>query len=137
MADLDDMEIDPAIAEAMGFAGFGGKKRKQTAADEAFVDPTLSKHAKGSEAPGRGANTTALGNRPSSSFPTSAQESGKPDATTAPDPGGRPSNENLPASSQDDAAKLQALRQGVRNERGDMVYFLPSFLEDPWKNLSQ
>ena len=30
---------------------------------------------------------------------------------------------------------LQALRRGVRNERGDMAYFLPSFLEDPWKEL--
>ena len=30
---------------------------------------------------------------------------------------------------------LQALRRGIRNERGDMAYFLPSFLEDPWKEL--
>lgn len=30
---------------------------------------------------------------------------------------------------------LQALRRGVRNERGDMAYFLPSFLEDPWEKL--
>ena len=30
---------------------------------------------------------------------------------------------------------LQALRRGVRNERGDMAYFLPSFLEDPWAKL--
>lgn len=30
---------------------------------------------------------------------------------------------------------LQALRRGVRNERGDMAYFLPSFLEDPWRDL--
>ena len=28
-----------------------------------------------------------------------------------------------------------ALRRGVRNERGDMVYFDQSFLEDPWKGL--
>jgi len=31
---------------------------------------------------------------------------------------------------------LQALRRGIRNERGDMAYFLPSFLEDPWANLT-
>lgn len=29
----------------------------------------------------------------------------------------------------------QSHRHGVRNEQGDMVYFLPSFLEDPWKEL--
>ena len=32
---------------------------------------------------------------------------------------------------------LQAYRQGVRNEKGDMVYFLPSFLEDPWEKLEK
>lgn len=30
---------------------------------------------------------------------------------------------------------LAAYRRGVKNERGDMAYFLPSFLEDPWKDL--
>jgi len=31
--------------------------------------------------------------------------------------------------------ELQALRKGVKNERGDVAYFLPSFIEDPWKVL--
>lgn len=31
--------------------------------------------------------------------------------------------------------ELAALRRGVQNERGDMVFFLPSFIEDPWKGL--
>lgn len=30
---------------------------------------------------------------------------------------------------------LQALRYGVKNERGDTVFFLPSFIEDPWTYL--
>lgn len=30
---------------------------------------------------------------------------------------------------------LQALRRGIRNDRGDTAYFLPSFLEDPWEKL--
>lgn len=30
---------------------------------------------------------------------------------------------------------LQALRRGVVNARGDMAYFLPSFVEDPWEKL--
>lgn len=29
------------------------------------------------------------------------------------------------------------MRKGVRNERGDTVYFQPSFLEDPWKKLEE
>ncbi len=32
-------------------------------------------------------------------------------------------------------AELQALRKGVKDERGDVAYFLPSFVEDPWKGL--
>jgi hypothetical protein len=34
-------------------------------------------------------------------------------------------------------AELSALRQGVKNERGDTAYFLPSFVEDPWEQLKQ
>jgi hypothetical protein len=33
--------------------------------------------------------------------------------------------------------ELHALRRGVRNEAGDMAYFLPSFVEDPWVKLEQ
>jgi hypothetical protein len=31
--------------------------------------------------------------------------------------------------------ELSALRRGVKNARGDMVVFMPSFIEDPWKGL--
>ena len=31
--------------------------------------------------------------------------------------------------------ELMALRKGVRNARGDMVVFLPGFVEDPWRGL--
>lgn len=34
-------------------------------------------------------------------------------------------------------AELDALRRGVSNEDGDMVYFQPSFVEDPWEKLEQ
>lgn len=56
-----------------------------------------------------------------------------------------------PASSEDPAAnymvsfggppiphaELNALRNGVKDENGDMAYFLPSFVEDPWANFSE
>ncbi|KAF2711791.1 hypothetical protein K504DRAFT_475540 [Pleomassaria siparia CBS 279.74] len=32
---------------------------------------------------------------------------------------------------------LYALRRGVKDEAGDMMYFLPSFVEDPWEKLVQ
>ncbi|KAF1836340.1 hypothetical protein BDW02DRAFT_567083 [Decorospora gaudefroyi] len=31
--------------------------------------------------------------------------------------------------------ELNALRSGIRNEKGDTAYFLPSFVEDPWEKL--
>ncbi|KAF2747173.1 hypothetical protein M011DRAFT_477620 [Sporormia fimetaria CBS 119925] len=34
-------------------------------------------------------------------------------------------------------AELNALRQGIRNSRGDLAYFLPSFVEDPWEKLER
>lgn len=33
--------------------------------------------------------------------------------------------------------ELNALRSGVKDERGDTAYFLPSFVEDPWERLKQ
>lgn len=33
------------------------------------------------------------------------------------------------------ADELHALRRGVKNTRGDTMYFLPSFIEDPWAEL--
>jgi len=38
---------------------------------------------------------------------------------------------------QDTQHGIEAYKRGVQNEKGDMVYFLPSFLEDPWKDLRQ
>ncbi|KAF2244580.1 hypothetical protein BU26DRAFT_81718 [Trematosphaeria pertusa] len=34
-------------------------------------------------------------------------------------------------------AELYALRNGVMDENGDTAYFLPSFVEDPWENLTK
>lgn len=139
MAEFDDMDIDPAIAEAMGFSGFGGKKRKQGATDQAFVDPALTKHAKSSQAPGKGSNNTPLGNRKghSSSAGNAPDTMGSNGGEPAADPARfQTSNDSSLSRLRNGASSLEALRHGVKNERGDMVYFLPSFIEDPWKDLS-
>ncbi|WPG98815.1 Hypothetical protein R9X50_00161200 [Acrodontium crateriforme] len=118
--DDDSFDIDPEIAAAMGFGGFGtqsGRKRKFD--DGAFVDsPSASANA----STGKGANSIPLGTR-----------------TTERSTGPKKSNETpgLPRAlgTGTDEEQLQALRHGVKNLNGDMVYFLPSFLEDPWYNL--
>jgi hypothetical protein len=118
----DDMEIDPALAAAMGFSGFGvqpGKKRKYD--NDAFIDPDTTKADQGGT--GKGANSMPLGQRKAGQHGHGGNDgqhammTGTATVTVA-------------------EASLEQLKQGVRNERGDMVYFQPSFIDDPWKDLT-
>lgn len=150
MADNDDFDIDPAIAEAMGFAGFGmqpGKKRKFDAND-GFVDPDAKQEPKTAEAQskGKGANYTPLGSK-------AAQEMTGDDGSASLTASGGGASAALAQSSiavsthqqlprrgplqgeRGGRIDLQALRHGVKNENGDVAYFLPSFIEDPWEGL--
>ena len=40
-----------------------------------------------------------------------------------------------PGDSRARTPNQQAYRHGIKNDQGDMAYFLPSFIEDPWKEL--
>ncbi|KAI4812185.1 hypothetical protein E4T44_10862 [Aureobasidium sp. EXF-8845] len=145
--DMDDLEIDPAIAEAMGFTSFGSKRRKHTArADDAFVDES------GTQIPAStGANDIPLGARPIPNVMSEkVQEQGITEDTAAStatmediqkeQP--RPTDARVEEVQADNwtpgfpaPQELSALRRGVKNARGDMVVFMPSFVEDPWKAL--
>jgi hypothetical protein len=148
--DMDDLEIDPAIAEAMGFTSFGSKRRKHTArADDAFIDDS------GTQIPAStGANDIPLGARPISNvILDKVQEQGNTDDIAASTASVQDAQEEQPRAA--DATveavqevqvdnwtpgfptpqELSALRRGVKNARGDMVVFMPSFIEDPWKGL--
>ncbi|KAI5253733.1 hypothetical protein E4T42_02691 [Aureobasidium subglaciale] len=143
---MDDFEMDPAMAEAMGFTSFGSKRRKHTArADEAFVDDS------GNQIPAStGANDIPLGTRPAASdVMERAQEqeiSKEIPMTEVARPEHRRAMETLEAIEEvqaDDwtpgfpsSQELAALRRGIKNARGDMVVFMPSFIEDPWKGLA-
>lgn len=148
MDEDDDMEIDPAIAEAMGFAGFGAQKKRKFNPDDGFVDPAASNSRKPGK--GKGANSTPLGQNntkspahptPTNMYDPKSRTSGGA-ATVAqaefPEGANATSGSTTAASTSGDAdgaPNLEALRKGVRNENGDTVIFLPSFLEDPWKGL--
>nr|OQO28044.1 hypothetical protein B0A51_02845 [Rachicladosporium sp. CCFEE 5018] len=122
-AEMDEsMNVDPALAAQMGFSSFGGApKKRKFDANDAVTDVDAAVKSQASSKPkATGSNSQPLGqiaDRTSAKSPA-ASTSAEAKGTTAPT---EPS--------------LQALRQGVRNERGDMVYFLPSFLEDPWAGL--
>jgi hypothetical protein len=148
--DMDDLEIDPAIAEAMGFTSFGSKRRKHTArADDAFVDDS------GTQIPAStGANEIPLGARPMPAATTEKmQEQGRIDENHTSTAGVVEARTEQPRAAEARVEEVQeaqtdnwtpgfpspqelsALRRGVKNARGDMVVFMPSFLEDPWKGL--
>lgn len=121
----DDFDIDPAIAAAMGFSGFGktpaNKKRKYD--NDGFVDPSIAKGPQGTSA-----NNLPIGERKTTkTTETVAQVPFRPE----PQQSGSKSHE----TGSDGEPTLQALRNGVRNERGDLAIFLPSFIEDPWAGL--
>jgi hypothetical protein len=148
----DDLEIDPAMAEAMGFTSFGSKRRKHTARnDDAFVDD--------SHLASTGANNMPLGTRAAAvADKPQTQQQAKTDIELAWTTAARPEvAEQQEEKEQQDSTtlvettaetigndwtaglpspqELAALRRGIRNARGDMVVFMPSFIDDPWKAL--
>jgi len=145
--DMDDLEIDPAIAEAMGFTSFGSKRRKHAArADDAFVDDS------GNQIPAStGANDIPLGARPvPSATKEHTQEQGDTEHEATSIARLEVTQNEQPRAEEAKVGKVQednwtpgfpapqelaALRRGVKNARGDMVVFMPSFIEDPWKGL--
>ncbi|KAI4728319.1 hypothetical protein E4T49_03966 [Aureobasidium sp. EXF-10728] len=140
--DMDDLEIDPAIAEAMGFTSFGSKRRKHAArADDAFIDDS-GNHLPASTGP----NDIPLGSRSAMANPAEKvqeQESASKKTSTV---RAEDTQEEQARAGQvqadhwtpgfPNAQELAALRRGVKNARGDMVVFMPSFIEDPWKGLA-
>jgi hypothetical protein len=145
--DMDDFEIDPAMAEAMGFSSFGSKRRKHAArADDAFIDDS------GTQIPAiTGANDIPLGARVVASATTQqVQEQGNTENNAASTVTMEDTQKEQPRATEARTEEVQtdnwtsgfpappelsALRRGVKNARGDMVVFMPSFIEDPWKGL--
>ena len=126
---MDDEENDE-IAAAMGFASFGGtKKRKFDHSPKAKPDANDAS----------GANSTALGVRTKKVASAEDVKSEKLQAqsnTLGKQKKNQTAGEMVsfggPSISR---TELNSLRNGVRTENGDTAYFLPSFVEDPWARL--
>ncbi|KAL1310941.1 hypothetical protein AAFC00_001164 [Neodothiora populina] len=198
---MDDSEIDPEIAAAMGFTGFGAqpnsKRRKYNHDADTFVDGQSRDDDSAQQPSGSGANTTALGVRskvqaqgadvdvdvdangeitqvetdvrdekkktkgkkkqggpplgladyiawgesvtsqaPPAVVPSQPLAAETVLATPAIEYYGGAGAESWPQGmpSREELAKS---RRGVQNARGDMAYFMPSFIEDPWKELAE
>ncbi|KJX98597.1 hypothetical protein TI39_contig402g00016 [Zymoseptoria brevis] len=143
----DEFGVDPAIAAAMGFTGFGAKPSKKRKFDrnDGFVDPSISATSSGPQ--GKGANNTPMGERksvnsktplPGSVVGVDAAENGGAQVPIRSQPhsdGNAESGATSMTAASAGPPSLEALRWGVKNDRGDLVVFMPSFLEDPWARL--
>ncbi|EME81191.1 uncharacterized protein MYCFIDRAFT_77107 [Pseudocercospora fijiensis CIRAD86] len=114
-----NFDVDPDIAAAMGFGGFGSQTKGKRKFDS---------------------NDGFVGKAPSA---TGANSMPMRDHKTVKVVQGSESFENLQRGTTlvpydpktQESPNLESLRYGVRNTKGDMVYFLPSFLENPWAGL--
>ncbi|GIZ48653.1 hypothetical protein CKM354_001170500 [Cercospora kikuchii] len=145
MDDQEEFAVDPAIAAAMGFAGFGTQnkqKRKFNSEGDAdgFVDPGVHARKTGANnvpVRARSEQKVAKGNDQSTfaavgeDVKTGIEGAAAAFSSNEFDAGGLydPQTQESPSS--------EALRRGVKNVRGDFVYFSKGFLEDPWSGLRE
>lgn len=129
----EDFDIDPAIAAAMGFGTFGAQKsqKRKFNANDGFVDPSVGKPE---AAHGTGANSMPMQDRKEKPARVVSQDAPKLIASASSSHAQKSSLAAYDPQTQD-SPSLEALKFGVRNIRGDMVYFSKSFLEDPWAGL--
>lgn len=149
-------EIDPDMAAQMGFANFGTQpntKKRKYIHNDAFVDRSIT------TVPERktGANNTELGVRGSKAAPPADHV-----CSLSPSSCSRSTTDNRqariyepagPAQQQPvdgpsflaeiekktiadlNSSDLDRLAKGVRTPNGDMAYFKPSFIGNPWEHL--
>ncbi len=152
---MEDDEIDPEIAAAMGFSSFGGtKKRKYDNRQSPKPKPDASganateigvraKKVAGAEGTGAGVSHTGF---LSTLEPNNGRDASTASALeTSSTQDQAPSNQ-VPSPEEAETlcfggppisrAELNALRLGVKDSNGDMAYFLPNFVEDPWEKTS-
>lgn len=107
---MDDVQVDEAdMAAMMGFGAFGDQTQKKRKLDLVSVDDRQS--------------LPVANNKPYTG------EQSKPNSSN-----GKTKHESPAAKPR---SKNEGLANAVRNSNGDMAYFLPSFIEDPWAHLMQ
>ncbi|KXT13903.1 hypothetical protein AC579_2632 [Pseudocercospora musae] len=112
-----DFDADPDIAAAMGFGGFGSqtKGKRKFDSNNGFVSKAPSSATGANSMPMREHKAVKVAAGSETSEPLQRGTTLMPyDPKTQESP------------------SMESLKYGVRNTKGDMLYFLPSFLEDPW-----
>ncbi|KAF2724327.1 hypothetical protein K431DRAFT_344066 [Polychaeton citri CBS 116435] len=102
----DDAQPDPALLAAMGFSSFGAAPKPNK---RQKLDSTTFTSSNAQSEPG-------IPVRPAAPIANTVTTAG-------------------PASRSSQANDLDTLAKGVRDENGDVAFFKPSFIEDPWRDL--
>lgn len=156
--DDDGFEVDPALAAAMGFSAFGNATKRRKYVHHDAVVAGVEGTAGDGRVSAQGANAMPLGVKREAKRKRVLLEDGdggaliddRVEVSTADDIAASrsdeaPKGDMLPlrveerddrvAESSTGSHPIQAYRDGVRLATGDVAYFLPSFIEDPWKTL--
>lgn len=159
---MEDFDENDEVAAMMGFSSFGGTKKRKF--DQTKSPAKEEYSASGANSTELGVRIKASENQPTGGekVPSAAPATQLPPLTgglasflargqALPEKPPQAASIQSEVSSQVDPsaselvsfggpsvprADLSALRHGVQNEHGDMAYFLPSFVEDPWEKLS-
>lgn len=159
---MEDFDENDEMAAMMGFSSFGGTKKRKF--DQTKSPAKEEYSASGANSTELGVRIKASENQPTGGeeVPSAAPATKLPPPTgglasflargqALPEKPPQAASTQSEVSSQVDPsvselvsfggpsvprADLNALRHGVQNEHGDMAYFLPSFVEDPWEKLS-
>ncbi|KIV98614.1 uncharacterized protein PV09_09606 [Verruconis gallopava] len=137
--DIADQEVsDARMGDVMGFTSFGSrpevKKRKTSHVDQPVTSTTA--HVTTPLANSGFQNTQILTHNPAqiTQLPTDASSTSP---TSEQPKNAFPTGVPMDIFNKLTWKELEAYRKGVKNENGDIAWFLPSFIEDPWAKLEK
>ena len=129
--------MDAQMREMMGFSNFATKpdaKKRKTSEDTAVAATSSN-----SIPLGEGAYSRPLTHNTG----YQSRNFAAPAAATSASPTGDSAKSAFPSGVPVEIfdkltwKELEAYRKGVKNKNGDVAYFLPSFIEDPWAKLEK
>jgi hypothetical protein len=137
----EQQEMDSKLGDVMGFTNFGAqpdtKKRKTS------HDSPVTTTASSTQYPSLPINYNDMHNQPLTHNPIHPPAPAAAAAGTSASPSTEQPKNAFPTGVPMDIfykltwKELEAYRKGVKKENGDLAWFLPSFIEDPWAKLEK
>jgi hypothetical protein len=140
---MDQEEIDARLGDMMGFTTFGMQpeaKKRKTSDDNPVTATGSNAQPIGSRSNQNGMHQHPLTHNPAQQPPQVTAEIMS--SVASPSAEQQPKNAfptGVPMEIFDKLTwkELEAYRKGVKKDNGDLAWFLPSFIEDPWAKLEK